>query len=88
MKDRQTHDRKPRFARVKWFQENYGLTRYLLLRMVEKNGVTAIRTDDKQTGVLLFSVRDVEDVLKERYGRVKVKGRGRPKKAPACHPAR
>ena len=78
-------DREPRFARVRWFTENYGLTRYMLLRMVEKDGVTAMRTDDSQTGVLMFCVRDVKDALQRRTGHIKVKGRGtgRPKKAKA-----
>ena len=68
-----TYEREPSFARVRWFEENYGLSRCILLKMVEKEGVQALRTDNSQSGVLLFRVRDVKRAMEKLAVNVKVK---------------
>ena len=84
----------PVWARVRWFADNYGLTRYMLVGMAKEHGCGCVRlSEGHAAGVLLFRVADVVKVLEEKAAtcsweatRPPTRGKNAVRATPAPHP--
>lgn len=62
----QPSEREPKWARTRWFCANYGITRYLLMKLAEKGEVDVVKLNEGRTGILLYRVQDVKNAIKSR----------------------